>query len=178
MTIPVFSFLGFPLTLRLLRKSQACKQHADDWIKMTKTAQESSDSPRVPWQLFSLPLCCLPVSGCQEFAVCFSLPSSNPHWEVNMPSKLQNRKQMSAHIFPWMKITYPLRVASTLQGWDHIGLGGEFFSLSANGFGVLHEPHAPGFNVATVDENLSCCIILHSYSKAAFLTKWQHLTCL
>lgn len=43
--------------------------------------------------------------------------------------------------------------------------------ISANGFGVLHEPHAPGFNVATVDENLSCCIILHSYSKAAFLTK-------
>jgi len=39
-------------------------------------------------------------------------------------------------------------------GW--VGNSSAFWSWdSANGFGVLHKPHAVGFNVATVDENLS-----------------------
>lgn len=40
--------------------------------------------------------------------------------------------------------------------------------IAANGFGVLHKPHDPGFKAATVDESLSCCITLHSFSQAAF----------
>lgn len=92
--------------------------------------------------------------------------------KITCPASSRTESWMSAHILRWMKITYPCKVASALRAgtvwvrWWILQPSGP--GISANGFRVLHKPHVPSFNVATVDESLSYCIILHSYSKAAF----------
>lgn len=130
-------FLRFPLTLSLSRKYQAYKQQADDWRKTAKASQESNGSSTIPRQLFSLPFCCLPVFSCQEFAVCFSLPSSNPHWEDNVPSQLQNRKLNVGTHFALNENNLPVQSGLCSEGWDCVGFGGEFFSLLVLGFQLM-----------------------------------------
>jgi hypothetical protein len=93
--------------------------------------------------------------------------------KIMCPASSGTESWMSAHILPRMKITYPCRVGLCYPGLRPYWVGWLILQpsglgISASGFGVLHKPHAPDFNVATVDESLSCCIILHSYSNAAF----------
>lgn len=169
--LPGSSFLWFPLTFHASRRYF---QTAGWWLK-----KNGRNIPEVKWLLPSPLTARLPFSvACLSLAAKNLLfPSHLPHpihtEKIMCPASSRTESGMSAHISLWMKITYPCRMVLCYPemrpywiGWLILQPSGP--GISANGFGVLHKPHAPGFNVASVGESLSCYIILHSYSKAAF----------
>lgn len=118
-------------------------------------------------------LCCCLSLAAKNLLFASHLPHPIHTEKIMCPASSSTERWMSAHILSWMKITYPCREGLWYPGLRPYWVGWLILQpsgpgISANGFGVLHKPHVPGFNVATVDRSLSCCIILHSYSKAAF----------
>lgn len=141
----------------------------EEWqehCKSQMTLPKSSDS--------SPPFLCYCLSlAAKNLLFASHLPHPIHTEKIMCPASSSRENWMSAHILPWMKITYPRREGLWYPGLRPYWVGWLILQPSgpgilANGFGVLHKSHVPGFNVATVDRSLSCCIILHSDSKAAF----------
>lgn len=141
----------------------------EEWqehCKSQMTLPKSSDSsPPFLWYCLSL--------AAKNLLFASHLPHPIHTEKIMCPASSSRENWMSAHILPWMKITYPRREGLWYPGLRPYWVGWLILQPSgpgilANGFGVLHKSHVPGFNVATVDRSLSCCIILHSDSKAAF----------
>lgn len=101
-------------------------------------------------------LCCCLSLAAKNLLFASHLPHPIHTEKIMCPASSSTESWMSANILSWMKITYPCREGLWYPGLRPYWVGWLILQpsgpgISANGFGVLHKPHVPGFNVATVD---------------------------
>lgn len=138
MTSSSFFILMIPPHFLFIKKTWSLHT-AGWWLK-----KNGKNITRVKWLLHSPLTAFLPSS----LPACLSLAAKNllfashfPHpihtEKITCPASSRTESWMLAHISPWMKITYPCRVASALQGWDCIGFSCEFFGRLVLGFQLM-----------------------------------------